>query len=262
MSPRAVSVQKLPDLPLWESKFPRDVLEQKARGGDEGGHAMWLQGFRMQVIKPGDLKFPSFKLCCEPGLIVSEVRRRMWPAYVGVDLSSATRPGNFIVVVVVEPTTRRRIVAEVVHGAWSSPETAMMLADVCGRHNVQYVMVENNAYQGSLIDWIQKGKTAYPSLWMKVEAHTTGKNKADPAFGLPGLEVEFSNRAWSFPSGEWEGHPEGHDCSWCVFFRQFSLYPKYSTTDGVMAAWFCKSAIDQWGNRRIAGDGRRDLNMR
>jgi len=29
-----------------------------------------------------------------------------------------------------------------------------------------------------------------------------------------------------------------------------------------MAAWFCKSAIDQWGNRRIAGDGRRDLNMR
>lgn len=258
---RIVSVQQLPDLPRWESKFPLEVLRQKASGREEGGSAMWLQGFRMQTIKPGDLKFPSFKTCFEYGLVLSEVVKRAFPTYIGVDLSSAHRPGNFIVAVAIDPVTRRRIPVEVRHGAWSSPETAEHLNDVCSHHpNLQYVMVENNAYQEAIIDWIKKGKVNYP-WWAKIEAHTTGKNKADPAFGLPGLEVEFANQAWSMPAGEWEGHEQGHDCSWCVFNREFSLYPKYGTTDGVMATWFAKTAIDKWGNRRPRG-ARGDLNAR
>jgi len=259
---RAVPKLQLPELPRWEEKFPLEVLQAKASGREVGGSAMWLQGFRMQVVKPGDLKFPSFPSCLSPGLVLSEVWRRALPTYVGVDLSSASRPGNFIVAVAVDTANGIRIPVEARAGAWSSPETAEVLTDVCSHHpNLQYVMVENNAYQEAIIDWVKKGKSAFP-WWNKVEAHTTGRNKADPAFGLPGLEVEFANHSWAFPSGEWEGHETGHDCAWCVLSREFRLYPKYSTSDGIMATWFCKAAIDRWWRPGSSRSAKRDHNVR
>jgi hypothetical protein len=259
---RVGNVQRLPDLPRWEEKFPLSVLQAKASGREEGGSAMWLQGFRMQVMKPGDRKFPSFESCWEHGLVLSELWRREMPVYVGVDLSSSKRPGNFIVATAVDQSSGRRIPIEARHGNWTSPETAEVLTDVCSHHpNLQFVVVENNAYQESLIDWVKQGKRDFP-WWMKIEAHTTGANKADPTYGLPGLEVEFANRAWAWPSGEWEGHGQGHDCSWCLLKREFTLFPKYSTFDGIMATWFTKAAIDKWGSIPRGARARRDWNRR
>jgi len=259
---RAVSKLQLPELPRWEEKFPLDVLQKKASGREIGGSAMWHQGFRMQVMKPGDRKFPSFEACWQPALVLTDVIRRAWPTYVGVDLSSANRPGNFITAVAVNPLTGLRVPVVARNGNWTSPETAEVLSDVCATvANLQYVMVENNAYQESLIEWVRKGKSAFP-WWPKIEAHTTGRNKADPQFGLPGIEVEFANRAWAFASGEWEGHGTGHDCAWCVLEREIRLYPKYSTSDGLMSMWFAKAAIDRFYRPPQSKSARRDHNVR
>ena len=177
-------------------------------------------------------------------------------------LSSADKVHFFLEPGAVDPATGTRIPVEARNGAWTSPETAEVLTDVCSHHqNLQFVMVENNAYQESIIDWVKKGKQDFP-WWMKIEAHTTGRNKADPQFGLPGIEVEFANKAWAWPAGEWEGHPPGCTCSWCVLKREFSLFPKYSTTDGVMSCLFAKTAIDKWGAVRRGPRERRDWNRR
>jgi hypothetical protein len=170
------------------------------------------------------------------------------PTYVGVDLSSDSRPGNFIVSIALDPVTQRRYPVDVRYGAWKSPETAGQITQVDGQHVVDAITVENNAYQQSIIDWSTEDKQRFP-WWVKVEAHTTGKNKADPTYGLPGMEVEFKNKAWAICSAQWEGHPPTCACAWCEWARQMSMYPRGNQTDAVMATWFASTAINRFGRR-------------
>lgn len=226
---------------------------------------MFNRGYRMQPINEGDLKFPSFKKCCRPLPVpLGDIHRQRLPAYVGVDLSSPTRPGNAIAVAGLEPRTQRRVLLEILFGNWTSPQTAGVLADVNSRHNVQFIQVENNAYQQSLVDWIRQSKTGVSNdYWMKVEAFTTGSNKAHPEYGLPGLEVEFANDGWTFPYQEWEGHDPSCQCNWDRLEREFSMYPQGATTDGIMAVWFARDAINKWAPVQATSGSRiGNLNLR
>lgn len=231
----------LPDVPTWSPKFSQENLVKIS------GTRQFDRGFRQQAISDGELMFPSFETCFEPALALGDLVTRRLPAYIGVDLSGPKRPGNFIVVLGLEPTTGRRIPLEVRHGAWTSPETAENINDVCSRHAVEWVMVENNAYQDSIIDWIKANKHAF-NFWQRIDAFTTGKNKADEDYGLPGLEIEYKNKAWSIASSAWSGHQSTCLCSWCAWRRQIKMYPRGSATDAVMATWFANSAIQRYGH--------------
>jgi hypothetical protein len=251
---------RLPSIPTWRVKHSRELLEEKARD-----QATFDRGFRMRAVSPGELLFPSFGRCCIPGASAAELWRRRYPTYVGVDLSGKKRRGNAIVAVGLDMATRRRNLLEVRAGAWRSPETASVLADVCSHHDVQFIQVENNGYQQSLIDWVQQekveGKVGY-EIWMKIEAYTTGTGKFDPLYGLPGLEVEFKNGAWVFPLSEWEAHPPTCVCDWCHLRDEFRDYPAGSSTDIVMATHFARDALNKWAH--LVGPQRsyRGLNTR
>lgn len=248
--------RQLPAIPTWKLKHAKDRLDELSV--DEG---MWSRGYAMNPIAPGELRFPSFEKCRLPGISLSDLHRKQLPTYVGVDLSSKTRPGNAIVAIGLDMATQRRHVLEVKYGAWTSPQTASALADVCSRHNIQWIQVENNAYQQSIIDWVKQEKGDFP-YWPKVEAFTTGVGKADPQYGLPGLEVEFKNGSWVIPYSEYEGHPTTCVCDWCHFDREFRQYPRGATTDGVMAAWFARDAISKWAPRNIGARVRGNLRYR
>ena len=249
---------KLPSIPTWTSKHDLKTLQEKAV--DE---ATFNRGYRMMAVSPGELKFPSWQSCYARGVTLSDLRRRGLPEYVGVDLSSPRRPGNAIVRVGLEPQTNYRVLLGVRFGKWTSPQTARALAEECEGANVQYIQVENNAYQDSLIDWIKSEKVNFP-FWMKIEPFTTGTNKADPQFGLPGLEVEFHNKGWILPYEQWEGHPASCACDWCHLDREMRLYPRGATFDGGMALWFARDALNKWAPRPGAtGSGNLGrLNMR
>ncbi len=241
--PGQVAGRRLKDLPLWTPNFDTERLRQKQ--SDPESAATFDQGFRMNVIRPGDLMFPSFETCYQDGLALPDLVRRRYPVAIGVDLSGPKRKGTAIVAVGVEQQSRRRVPLEVRHGAWRAPETVRQLDEVVHNHDVQFIMVENNGYQQSLIEWIQELKSDYP-WWMKIEAFTTGNNKADPQFGLPSFEVEFHNKGWVLAAAQWLGHPSGCECSWCLLKNEFAKYPLHPTADVVMATWFAKSAIDRW----------------
>jgi hypothetical protein len=106
-------------------------------------------------------------------------------------------------------------------------------------------MVENNAYQQSLIDWLSATedlRTRYP-FWVKVQAFTTGKQKSDPDMGLPSLDVEFNNEAWFVCMDEVKAHEMATcKCGWCVWLREVDEYPISATNDCVMAMWFFREA--------------------
>lgn len=247
---------RLPNIPTWKLKHGKEELARVALD-----RTMFNLGYGMEATKPGERKFPSISKCFAKGVVLGELRRRGMPTYIGVDLSSPGRPGNAIIAVGLEHGSRRRYPLEVRYGNWTSPDTAGVLAEVCSHHNVQYIQVENNAYQQSLIDWVRKGQADFP-YWMKIEAFTTGKNKADPQYGLPGLEIEFKNEAWVFPYAEWEGHPATCLCDWCRLAREIIDYPNAAQSDGVMALWFARDALNKWAPRSNNGRRLGNLNQR
>lgn len=251
MNPR----QNLAPIPVWEAHWSTERLREE----EQSNPRSFRRGFRQESFSDDERMFPSFETCFTPGIVVGEIARRGWPTFAGVDLAGDKRPGNVIVVVAVDPSTQRRYPLEVLVGAWKSPETAAQLAGVHARHpSLRVIMVENNGYQQSIVDWIKQtpGDNSY---WYLVESYTTGfASKVNPVFGLPGLEIEFKNKAWVIPSSEFEGHPAYCRCGWCVWKNEVHDYPMGASTDTVMATHFAREAISKWGtggNLGVGGTG-------
>lgn len=240
-----IKSQDLAPLPLWEHWPQARLLKEKS-----DNPRMFARGFEMKAFTDDERMFPSFKSCYTPGVVLGEVIRRRWPTFIGVDLAGQKRPGNVIFAAALDPQTHRRFPVEIHTGNWSSPELAKRLAQVHDRHDTRYIMVENNGYQQSLIDWIRHmPQNEVPNnFYYKIEAFTTGSNKISMEVGLPSLEVEFKNRAWVIAQDEFVAHPPGHrNCGWCTWSSECEDYPMSATTDCVMAMWFCREAIARWG---------------
>jgi hypothetical protein len=243
---------KLPPIPVWDAHWPIEALRREQNTNPRS----FSRGFQQRAFDDAERMFPSFQSCFTPGVVVGEIARRGWPTFAGVDLAGTKRPGNVIFVAAVDPSTQRRYPLEVLCGAWKSPEVAGQLAAVNARHpNLRVIMVENNGYQQSLIDWIQQSP-GQNDFWFKIESYTTGfDSKANLTYGLPGLEVEFHNRAWVVPSSEFEGHTAFCSCGWCTWKSEVHDYPMGAQTDTVMAMHFCREAISFWGSGVTAGVG-------
>jgi hypothetical protein len=244
---------KLPPIPTWKAKHSVETLKEAMTDP-----YTFSRGYRMEAITPGELLFPSFDSCIQHGLTAGELRARKMPTYLGVDLAGKKRKGNAIVGVGLAANNRRALV-DVRFGAWRSPDTAKNIGEVHDHHNTQFIQVESNAYQEALIDWIKEGGLNY---WMKVEAFTTGANKNDPDIGLAVLEVEFHNQGWIIPGGEFEGHPPNCACDWCRLVAEIRGYPKYSSTDGLMALWFARDALAKWAPVRGGTQFKRNFTRR
>jgi len=160
-----------------------------------------------------------------------------WPRYTGVDLSSAARKGNVIFTIALKPTGAR-IPIDIRRGNWSSPDTAGQVIDVFRTHHSRIILVENNAYQSALLEWIGQLPGAPKDL--PVIGYTTGRQKWQEGVGLGSLEVEFSRGAWEIYAPE---HQPACQCAWCVWVGEMKLHPLASTTDCVMACWFSREAI-------------------
>jgi hypothetical protein len=73
----------------------------------------------------------------------------------------------------------------------------------------------------------------------RIVAHTTGRNKAHPEYGVEGIFVEFMNKAWRIPSDSLGRCPEEVEAllAECVDYQ-----PSKHTGDRLMALWF---AVEQ-----------------
>lgn len=250
---------RLAPLPLWEERWNRQALIDRSTRAPRG----FKRGFQMKAFTDDEATFPSFEKCRLPGARVAELRKNNWPAFTGVDLSGKKRPGNAIVTVKVDPVRRYRYPIDVRYGKWKSSQLCEVLQEVDNLYHPIVMMVEDNGYQESLIDWVGAQKDKF-TFWMKVEGTTTtGGNKADPDIGLPGMEVEFAAGAWIIPYGEYEGtegspiitgdgdeeeqqgtHSEWQVRQWARWDYEFRHHPMASTSDGVMATWFARQGIE------------------
>lgn len=234
---------KLRSIPLWD-RWGSEQLKAKFHAGERA----YRRGFRLEAFSDEEITFPNFKNCYSHGITLGEIQRSDWPKFTGVDLAGKKRPGNAIVTVAVNPKTKRRYPCDIRFGAWKSPETCAHLAEINRMYNPTVIMVEDNAYQEALIDWVQATKSDN-DFWMKLEpTTTTGGKKISGDIGLPSLEVEFKNRAWVVPADEFEHLPPGNTNPWYRWAYEFNNHPLASQSDGVMATWFVRQGIEIYGN--------------
>lgn len=247
---------------LWTDRDdPWDEAALRKRHDEEP--RTFARRFWLESVLDGDLTFPSFGKC-EVMTVLGDAITASWPCVMGVDVASKKKRkgssgGKCIVAVKVHPGTRARFVVGVRYGAWPAGEFADNIREMDEVFRPTVIKVEDNGVQDMLIDMISDRKSSYP-YWMKVEATTTtGGRKASAEVGLPALELEFSHSAWVFPKLEYDGvspiDPDEEEPDRAMVQRrwfarlasEFRGHPTTTTSDGVMAAWFCRQAIEEYG---------------
>ena len=214
---------------MWTRRWGRDALLDRHA---EIGSRAFARGFRQETVEDEDRTFASAGKCAVQDLDPLAYMSRHWPIYTGVDLSSEKRPGNAIVSIAERPADRKRLVVSVRTGKWTSPELWRQLEEEDRRFRPQVFVVENNAYQSALVQWGLELNASLP-----VKGFTTGRGKADPVLGLPGLEVEFENQGWMIPR---PSHELECECDWCRLWAELTGHPVAASTDVVMALWFAR----------------------
>ncbi len=214
-------------IPLW-SLWPKEKLVARCR---EIGTRAFNRGYRQCALSDEDRTLPHYLEVFKYGVRVSDLVNPAWPRVAGMDPF-----GKFVVIftLALGPDGRRYPV-EIRRGKWNSTEAVMQLIDAFETHRHQLIVVENNASQDAIIQWAMEKGHNIP-IW----PFTTGKQKADPLIGLPGLDVEFANDSWACAMGG--EHQPDCGCGFCVWKREMSEHPIGECADTVMASWFAREA--------------------
>ncbi len=225
---------------LWEAKWHEKALRKRC---SEISIRSFDKGYRQKPISDMEFMFPSFISCIKYGVSIEMVAPRDKLLFVstGIDLSSRKRQGNVIVTIGVREDFKR-VPLDIRLGNWTSPQTAYQLAQVYANFRPHVIMVENNAYQGSIIEWIQSLPEQY-NFWNIIMAYNTGKQKWTDTIGLPSLESEFSTGSWIIPFQD--RHLMDCTCSWCRWVGDMGIAQYFETevSDLLMATWFSREGI-------------------
>ena len=123
-------------------------------------------------------------------------------------------------------------------GKWATPTIMQMCLDKHRAYN-SIVTVENNGAQRTIRDFCLKQNASAP-----IKAFTTGRNKANPEYGLPSIFVEIENRAWLIPNDRFGNvHPAVQQWIDGLLYYQ----PSHHTADALMAMFFAREQARKFG---------------
>jgi hypothetical protein len=132
----------------------------------------------------------------------------------------------------------RRKILDVEFGQWDAPTIVDKLFDKHKRYN-SVLRVENNAAQQAVLEFARKKNMSLP-----LKAHTTGRNKAHPEYGVQRLFMDMQNGVWLIPNdAQGRCHPAVQ--KWideCLYYT-----PSAHTGDLVMASWFAREQCREFG---------------
>lgn len=215
---------------LW-AQWPKDRLMKRFR---EIGQRAFNRGYRQSALSDEDRTMPSYLKVFRYGVRPEDVVQPDWPRVGGIDPF-----GKFVVIftLALNPVNGKRYPIEIRRGKWGPTQTVNQLIDAYTTHRHQLICAENNGAQEAILQWArEKGDASMP-----IVAFFTGKQKADPMIGLPGMEVEFANDSWVCAMGDKE-HEADCECGFCVWKREMGAHPVGEASDTVMASWFAREA--------------------
>lgn len=226
--------QIVPESVLWPEQWSVDRLALKR---DELATIEAKRQLRCVPYSPGEGRFRMewFDQAMEAGreLTFVEEYRGPWPVFMGVDVGVSEKEGRDpwgFWAMAVDPSTNRRRVLDALQERMDGPRGIATLKQWWRRFG-PVIMVENNAAQ----DFIRQfaGQDGIPT-----RPFTTGKNKADPSFGVPSLGVELEQGMWILPCGDERSQRAA--IQWRTQCLAFA--PGQHTGDLLMASWFAREA--------------------
>lgn len=226
--------------PVWPERWTKERLMKRH---EDIGDREFDRAFRNRALTPGEATFPH-------GAVeeMKNIHLRpdqidpTWPRYTGVDLAISKKESAAFTVIhtlALNPEDKQKVVVEIVRGKWTSPETARRIITAYNEHQSQIIMVENNAYQEALLQWINFIPGCPKGI--PIIGFTTGKQKADRVVGLPGMAAEMDNGGWMLPMGR--KHEGSCGCNFCTWIAELKAHPIGKYTDCIMASWFAREAV-------------------
>lgn len=175
-----------------------------------------------------------------------------WPRYIGCDLSGKGRRGTVIFTLALSPEGIRHVL-DIKIGSWGAgPEFVRQLQKVDSNILLKprRIFVENNALQEAVIDNIREMGGIFAN---KVFPFRTGTNKMHPDIGLPGIDVQYSERRWKIGIPHKKNSPAFPDkknpilclCGICTLIRDASTFTAddlKETPDTIAAQFIAKEA--------------------
>jgi hypothetical protein len=224
----------------WKEKWPRHQVILRA---SRLGIRSFNRGLRQRPYSDDDTLFNAehIEAACRWDMSTRDVPEE-WPRFLGADLSSDQRPGTVVTVIARDPRTGKKALLAVKRGQWGwSAKTAHTIFEMFTTYKCRMGFVENNAAQATMLELIR----SLHGVDVPLRGFTTGKQKADPLDGLPGLSIEFENDAWVFPLREYISEREytaSSEVPHVVLIRELLEYPHGANTDCVMSLWFANAA--------------------
>lgn len=221
----------------WDRYTKEDMENDLARLGP----VEFARSKRCRPVQSEALTFQDFDSVLTPVEDRWEPPLKNLIVSIGVDVSSSSRPGNAIAVVGMDPSTLHKYLLEIRFGRWTGPARNEVILETFDRWESVgmrpvAIVVENNGVQEDVVRWLSDDR---PDVF--VIPFVTGKNKADPTYGLPALANEFYRGIWTIP--QFVNHSMTCPCDWCRLVNEFREHPNYATSDGVMAVWFATKAF-------------------
>ena len=174
--------------PLWPEQWPTERLEQRRR---EIGEVEFARQLLVQPVSEGDSRFRgewfehAFALAKAEGVALVDRYDGPHRTFTGVDLGvGATKDHDetALVTIALLPDGRRRVLA-IEAGRWTAPQIMERIRATHAAYR-SVVRVESNAAQDYIRQFLEAER-------IPVEAHTTGRNRNDPAFGIESIAVEL-----------------------------------------------------------------------
>ena len=132
----------------------------------------------------------------------------------------------------------QRMILEIEAGQWSGPEIVSKIKDKASRYKGSVVRVESNAAQDYIRQFILEADASFP-----IRAHCTGRAKAHPEHGVPGLFIEMNNGAWLIPNRGGVLLPQvKRFVDACLYYS-----PSRHTDDVLMACYFAREQAKEFG---------------
>jgi hypothetical protein len=168
--------------------------------------------------------------------------------FTGVDLSMGEHPerGDLtsFFTLMLHPDGRRQLL-NIESGRWQGPEILARIDDHARRYG-GIIIIENNHAQQYIVQFAQRAPRG------TIRAFRTGKNKADPLFGVESLAIEMQAGKWIIPSKG--GKPLNPEVD--AWLQDMLYYdPRSHTGDRLMACWFAREGAASIERSRAPGGG-------
>jgi hypothetical protein len=216
--------------PLWPEAWSVERLEQRRR---EIGEVEFSRQMLLRPVSDATSRFKAdwieraFQNARDMGAVLIGGYSGPYRTFTGVDLGvgqSSQHDECAIFTLALLPDGRRQVL-NIESGRWQGPELVQRLKSTAARYGSR-LRVENNGAQDYILQFVR-------DAGIGVDAHTTGRNKHDPQYGVESLAVEMERGLWIVPDAPMTR-------TWA---RELLAYnPASHTGDRIMAAWLAREA--------------------